>query len=66
MQIFRTGLVVALILGILTVVEWVAASAINGDTARVVVLGVGTILEAWLIAWYYMHVHRLWRSEEAH
>ncbi len=66
MQIFRRGLVVALILAILTIVEWVAASALEGDTVRFVVLAIGTLFEAWLIAWYYMHVYRLWRTEEAH
>ncbi|HJP40892.1 MAG TPA: hypothetical protein QGF35_04220 [Dehalococcoidia bacterium] len=66
MEIFRTGLWVALILGVMTVAEYFAAASIEDGTVRFLVLAVGTVAEAALIAWYYMHFYRLWRVEEVH
>lgn len=63
---FRTGAIVAALLALLTVMEYVIASEIHDENARFVVLAVGTVFECWLIAWYYMHLPRLWRRDGGH
>lgn len=63
---FRTGYIVAAILAVLTVGEYVVAGEVHDDTSRFVVLAIGTVFEVVVIAWYYMHLPRLWRREGGH
>ena len=62
----QTGLIVALILAVLTIVEYVFAVNFDDDTIRFIGLSFAAVAKAALIVYYFMHVYRLWRVEEAH
>lgn len=68
MSIFRTGYIVAVLLAVFTVVEYVFALNSLGvsDEVRIVGLSASAIVKAALILWFFMHFYRLWRGEEAH
>lgn len=62
----RTGLIVALILAVLTVVEYIFAVEVSDDLTRFIGLTVAALGKAGLIMYYFMHIYRIWRVEEAH
>jgi len=62
----QIGLVVAAILAALTVTEYVFATHIEQDTVRFLGITVSAIGKATLIVYYFMHIYRLWRPQEAH
>lgn len=62
----QTGLIVAVILAVLTIVEYIFAVEVGNDTVRFIGLSFAAIGKAALIVYYFMHVYRLWRVEEAH
>jgi cytochrome c oxidase subunit IV len=66
MEILHKGLVVALVLGVLTIVEYIFAVNIANDQVRFAGLVVAALLKAGLIMNYFMHLPRVWRGEEAH
>ena len=58
----RKGLMVLIVLGALTAIEYVIAVAMeSGAMAFLVVIGV---VKAALILYYFMHIAQLWRQEE--
>lgn len=59
---FRASVTVALVLAILTVVEYFAALYFQSA----VVLFLLAIFKAVAVLNYFMHVSRLWRQEEGH
>lgn len=63
---FRTGAIVAFLLAVLTVAEYIVALEMHEDTSRFVVLAIGTVFEVWLIVWFYMHLPRIWRRDGGH
>lgn len=62
----QTGLIVAVILAVLTIVEYVFAVEVSDDLVRFIGLTVAAVGKAALIVYYFMHVYRIWRVEEAH
>jgi hypothetical protein len=66
MGAFQKGFFVAAFLAVVTVAEYFFAVTLENDQARFAGLAVAAIVKAWLIVQYFMHVSRLWRSEEAH
>ncbi len=60
---FRQGINVALVLGVLTVLE--AALTFAGISSATWFLIISLFKSA-LVVQYFMHVYRLWRSEESH
>jgi cytochrome c oxidase subunit IV len=62
----QIGLIVAALLAILTVIEYLFATRVEDDFIRFVGLTVSTFGKAGLILYYFMHIYRLWRPEEAH
>jgi len=62
----QTGLVVAVILAVLTIFEYVFAVNFDEDTIRFIGLSFAAVAKAALIVYFFMHVYRLWRVEEAH
>ena len=58
---FRTGLVVLLGLGLLTIVEFYAARLQSVALMYIII-----ILKAALIMYFFMHITAVWRTEEAH
>ncbi len=61
----RTGLVVALILAVLTLLEYFFAVSVEDDVVRFVGLTVTSIGKAILIVQYFMHFMKMFRREEA-
>lgn len=62
----QKGLIVAVILAIVTVAEYFFATGIDDDTARFLGLTAAALVKAVLIVYYFMHIYRIWRVEEAH
>lgn len=62
----QTGLIVAAILAVLTIVEYVFAVEVSDDLVRFIGLAVAAGGKAALIVYYFMHISRIWRVEEAH
>ena len=60
---YRASVTVALVLAILTVVEYFAAIYMSNS---VVVLFLLALFKAVAVLNYFMHVTRLWRQEEGH
>ncbi len=57
----RTGLLVLLALGVLTIVEFFAA-----NLQSIALMYIIIILKAALIMVFFMHIAAVWRTEEAH
>lgn len=62
----QRGLIVAFILAILTVAEFVFATHVSQTETQFTGLALTAVGKAALIAYYFMHIYRLWRAEEAH
>jgi hypothetical protein len=59
---YRTGIIVALIIAVLTAVEFWIASLNSGVTFLMLIAAAKAIL----IIWFFMHVKRLWSAEGGH
>ena len=57
---YRTILIVAGVLGVITVAEIFLAEMTNGSAVIMFILG---FLKAALVVWFFMHVYRLWRGD---
>ncbi len=62
----QTGMVVALILAVLTVAEFIFAVQVGDNTVRFLGLTATAVGKAGLIMYYFMHIYRIWRPGEAH
>jgi len=60
--IYRSGYVVAIILAILTIVEYYIATHFN-SFAIMMLLG---LVKAYFVVNYFMHIKTLWSEEESH
>lgn len=60
--IYRTGYVVAIILAVVTAVEYYIAIQFN-SFAIMMLLG---IVKAYFVVNYFMHIKTLWTEEESH
>lgn len=59
---FRTSLIVAAALAILTIAEYFLALVYSG-AALLLLLG---LVKAYFVVNFYMHISRLWTAEEGH
>ncbi len=59
----KTGLQVAAILAVLTILEFIFAVKVPNDLIRFLGLSASAIAKAGLIMWFFMHLPRVWRSE---
>jgi heme/copper-type cytochrome/quinol oxidase subunit 4 len=59
---YRTGIIVALLIAVLTAVEFWVASVNSGVTFLMLIAAAKAIL----VIWFFMHVKRLWSAEEGH
>jgi caa(3)-type oxidase subunit IV len=66
MSTFQKGYVVAAVLAVLTIVEYIFAIQIDHDIVRFAGLAIAGIAKAALIAVYFMHIARAWQRNEAH
>lgn len=60
--IYRTGYIVAIILAVVTAVEYYIAIYFN-SFAVMMLLG---LVKAYLVVNYFMHIKTLWTEEESH
>jgi cytochrome c oxidase subunit 4 len=65
MGAFQKGYMVAVVLAIVTVAEYIFATHLDDDQLRFAGLAAAAVVKAWLIVQYFMHLSRAWR-EEAH
>ncbi|MBP7962006.1 MAG: cytochrome C oxidase subunit IV family protein [Caldilineaceae bacterium] len=61
--IYRQGIIVAVVLAVLTGVEYIVATHMTGAALLLVLMAV---VKGALVAWYFMHIYSLWTEEEAH
>ncbi len=61
-SIYRTGYFVAIVLAVLTVVEFYIALTFN-NFAIMMLLG---LVKAYFVVNYFMHIKSLWSEEESH
>ncbi len=59
------GLWVIVLLAVLTAVEFGIFAAVDATAALILLLIPIALLKAWLILNFFMHVARVWRSEES-
>ena len=62
-QAYRQGVIVALALAVLTVIEAIMAGAGYSSTSGFLII---SLIKAALVVNYFMHVYKLWREEEGH
>ncbi|MBI3957583.1 MAG: cytochrome C oxidase subunit IV family protein [Chloroflexi bacterium] len=60
--IYRTGYFVAIVLAVVTVVEFYIALTFN-NFAIMILLG---LVKAYFVVNYFMHIKSLWSEEESH
>lgn len=63
MDIYRQGLIVAVLLAVMTILEYLFAGEVADATVRFSGLAVTALAKAGLIGYYFMHVYQLWKSE---
>ncbi len=59
----RTGINVAVILAVMTILEYIFAVNVPNDYVRFFGLSATALVKAGLIMWYFMHLPRVWRTE---
>ncbi len=59
---YRTGIVIALVLAVITVFEFWLAHVNSGPTFLMMIAAI----KAGLVIWFFMHVKRLWSAEGGH
>ncbi len=62
MGYYRTGIIVAIVLAVLTAFEFWLAHVNPGVTFLMLIAAAKAIL----VIWFFMHVKRLWSAEEEH
>ena len=63
MGAFQKGYVVAVILAIMTVLEYVFAVGVDDLHVRFAGLAITAVAKVYFIAYYFMHIYRCWRTE---
>jgi cytochrome c oxidase subunit IV len=60
---YRQGVIIFVVLAVLTVLEFFVSSYFNGSAVMLFIIA---LLKAGLIVNFFMHIYRLWRTEEGH
>lgn len=66
MNAFRKGYVVAVLLAVLTIVEYIFAVSFDNEVVRFVGLSVAVLAKVGMIGAYFMHFMRIFNTEGAH
>lgn len=66
MNSYQRGIVVAVILAVLTVLEYIFAVEVDNTSVRFLGLAITALLKSWLIIQYFMHIARAWKKQGAH
>jgi heme/copper-type cytochrome/quinol oxidase subunit 4 len=61
---FKIGQLMAIDLGVLTILDYTISKEIGNHQVRFVFLSILAFAEAVPIAYYFMHISRLWRRDE--
>lgn len=59
-------MLVAAVLAVFTVLEYIFAVEVDDTTVRFIGLAVTALLKSWLIIQYFMHISRAWKQQGAH
>lgn len=62
----QLGMIIAVILAVLTIVEYIYAVNVDDVQVRFFGLTAAALAKAALIVWYFMHFRRVFHLEEAH
>ena len=65
MGAFQKGYLVAVILAIMTILEYLFTVGVSSTEVRFAGLAITALAKVYFIAYYFMHIYRCWR-EEAH
>jgi len=65
MGAFQKGYLVAIILAVMTILEYLFAVHVDDLQVRFAGLAITALAKVYFIAYYFMHIYRCWR-EEAH
>jgi cytochrome c oxidase subunit 4 len=60
---YRQGVYVFIFLAVLTIAEFFVSAATDGSVTFLMIIA---LLKAGIIANFFMHIYRLWRTEEDH
>lgn len=60
---YRQGVMIFLLLAVLTIAEFFVSAATDGSVTFLMIIA---LLKAGVIAHFFMHIYRLWRTEEDH
>ncbi len=66
MDAFRRGWTVAIVLAVITIVEYFFAIEVSNNAVRFIGLAVLALVKVGLIGAYFMHFMRLFHTEEVH
>ena len=66
MQAFQKGYVVAILLAIMTIAEYIFAVNFDTEAIRFSGLAATALAKVWLIVTYFMHFMRMFNSEGGH
>ncbi len=66
MKIFQQGYIVAILLAVLTVVEYIFAVQFDNELVKFLGLSGAALVKAWMIIAYFMHFMRIFKTEGAH
>ena len=62
-SIYQQGIIVAVVLAVLTGLEFLVATHLSSAVLLLVAMAV---VKGALVVWYFMHIYSLWTEEEAH
>ncbi|MBA4181241.1 MAG: hypothetical protein C0506_11685 [Anaerolinea sp.] len=66
MKAFQKGYVVAILLAVLTIVEYIFAVNFDNELVKFVGLSAAALAKVGMIGAYFMHFMRIFKTEEAH
>ena len=66
MKAFQKGYIVAILLAVLTILEYIFAVNFDNETVKFLGLGATAIAKVFMIGAYFMHFMRIFRFGEAH
>ena len=66
MNPYRKGIIIAVLLAVMTIAEYIFAVEVSSAEVRFAGLTITALLKTVLILWYFMHIKRLWAAEGAH
>ena len=66
MKAFQKGYIVAILLAVLTIIEYIFAVNFDSEVVKFLGLSATAIAKVWMIGAYFMHFMRIFHIGEAH